>query len=118
MLPLLLKSTAARIVNLSSALGSLAGNGDPSSPFYAARLIGYNASKAALNMLTVQLSAELRGTPHVVNSVSPGFVKTDFNRGGGILTPEQGARTPVKFALLGDDAVSGRYFGPDGEIAW
>lgn len=118
MLPLLRKSTAARIVNLSSALGSLAGNGDPSSPYYSAQLIGYNASKAALNMLTVQLSEELRGTPHVVNSVSPGYVKTDLNGGNGFLTPEQGAKTPVKFALLGDDAPSGRHFGPDGEIAW
>ena len=118
MLPLLLKSKAARIVNLSSALGSLAGNGDPSSPYYSARVIGYNASKAALNMLTVQLSAELRGTPHVVNSVSPGYVKTDLNGHSGFMTPEQGARTPVKFALLGDDAISGGHFGPDGEIAW
>jgi NAD(P)-dependent dehydrogenase (short-subunit alcohol dehydrogenase family) len=118
MLPLLRKSTAARIVNLSSALGSLAGNGDPSSPYYSAQLIGYNASKAALNMLTVQLSEELRDTPHVVNSVSPGYVKTDLNGGNGFLSPEQGAKTPVKFALLGDDAVSGRHFGPDGEIAW
>jgi NAD(P)-dependent dehydrogenase (short-subunit alcohol dehydrogenase family) len=118
MLPLLLKSAAARIVNLSSALGSLAVNGDPSSPFYSARLTGYNASKAALNMLTVQLSAELRDTLHVVNAVSPGYVKTDLTGGNGFLTPEQGAKTPVKFALLGDDAVSGRHFGADGEIAW
>lgn len=118
MLPLLRKSAAARIVNLSSALGSLAGNGDPSSPFYSAQAIGYNASKAALNMLTVQLAQELHDSPHVVNSVSPGYVKTDLTGGNGFMTPEQGAQTPVKFALLGDDAVSGRHFGPDGEIAW
>lgn len=118
MLPLLRKSRAARIVNLSSALASLAGNGDPTSPYYSAQLIGYNASKAALNMLTVQLSEEFRGTPHVVNSVSPGYVKTDLTGGNGFLTPEQGAETPVKFALLGDDAVSGRSVYADGEIAW
>jgi NAD(P)-dependent dehydrogenase (short-subunit alcohol dehydrogenase family) len=118
MMPLLLKSKAARIVNLSSALGSLAMNGDPSSPYYSAQLLGYNASKAALNMLTVQLSEEFRNTPHVVNSVSPGYVKTDLTGGNGFLTPEQGAKMPVKFALLGDDAVSGRYVGADGEIAW
>jgi NAD(P)-dependent dehydrogenase (short-subunit alcohol dehydrogenase family) len=118
MLPLLRKSQAARIVNLSSALGSLAMNGDPSSPYYSAQLVGYNASKAALNMLTVQLSEEFRDTPHVVNSVSPGYVKTDLTGGNGFLTPEQGAKTPVKFALLGDDAVSGRHVGADGEIAW
>jgi NAD(P)-dependent dehydrogenase (short-subunit alcohol dehydrogenase family) len=118
MLPLLLKSAAARIVNLSSALGSLAMNGDPSSPYYSARLIGYNASKAALNMLTVQLSAELRDTPHVVNSVSPGYVKTDLTGHNGFLTPDQGAKTPVHFALLGEDAVSGRFVDANGDAAW
>ena len=118
MLPLLRRSTAARIVNLSSSLGSLAGNGDPSSPYYAAQLIGYNASKAALNMLTVQLSEEFRGTPHAVNSVSPGYVKTDLTGQNGFLTPEQGAKTPVAFALLGNEAVSGRFVHSDGETAW
>ncbi|MDR3470115.1 MAG: SDR family oxidoreductase [Devosia sp.] len=118
MLPLLRKSTAARVVNMSSALGSLAGNGDPTSPYYSAQLIGYNASKAALNMLTIQLSQEFRGTPHVVNSVSPGFVKTDLTGGNGFLTADQAAKTPVKFALLGDDAVSGQFVKSDGEIAW
>jgi hypothetical protein len=67
-------------------------------------------------MLIVQLSEELRVTPHVVNSVSPGYVKRDLAGGNAFLTPEQGAKTPVKFALLGDDAVSGRYVGADGEI--
>lgn len=118
MLPLLRKAPAARIVNLSSSLGSLAVNGDPSSPYYSARLIGYNASKAALNMLTVQLSEELRDTPIAVNSVSPGFVKTDLTGHGGVLTPEEGARLPVKFALLGDDAVSGRFVEEAGETLW
>jgi NAD(P)-dependent dehydrogenase (short-subunit alcohol dehydrogenase family) len=118
MLPLLRKSAAARIVNLSSALGSLAMNGDPSSPYYSAQLIGYNASKAALNMLTVQLSEELRDSPHVVNSVSPGYVKTDLTRHNGFLTPDQAAKTPVQFALLGDHAVSGRFVDAGGETAW
>ena len=118
MLPLLRKSKAARIVNLSSALGSLAINSDPSSPFYSQRLIGYNASKAAVNMLTAQLSAELRGTSIVVNSVSPGYVKTDLTGHKGAMTPAEGARMPVKYALLGDDAVSGQFVGPGGETPW
>lgn len=118
MLPLLRKSAAARIVNLSSSLGSLTLNGDPGSPYYAARLIGYNASKAALNMLTVQLAEELRGTPHVVNSVSPGFVKTDLTGQAGFMTPEEGARLPVRYALLGDEAVSGRFVEASGETPW
>lgn len=118
MLPLLRKSPSARIVNLSSALGSLAVNGDPSSPFYSARLIAYNASKAAVNMLTVQLNAELQGASIAVNSVSPGYVKTDLTGHNGFMTPEEGARMPVKFALLADASVSGRFEGPSGETPW
>ena len=118
MLPLLRRAPAARIVNLSSSLGSLTLNNDPESPYYAARLIGYNASKAALNMLTVQLDAELRDTPIVVNSVSPGYVKTDLTNQGGFLTPEQGARLPVEYALLGENAVSGRFVQASGETPW
>lgn len=118
MLPLLLQSRAGRIVNLSSSLGSLAVNGDPSSPYYSARLIGYNASKAALNMLTVQLAAELLGTSVVVNSVSPGYVKTGLTGHQGYMTPEEGARLPVEYALLGEGAVSGRFVGPDGDTPW
>ncbi|MCM5555827.1 SDR family oxidoreductase [Pleomorphomonas sp. NRK KF1] len=118
MLPLLRRSPAGRIVNLSSSLGSLAVNGDPTSPYYSARLIGYNASKAALNMLTVQLAAELRDTAIVVNSVSPGYVKTDLTGHTGFMTAEEGAKLPVKYALLGEDAVSGRFVEPDGETPW
>lgn len=118
MLPLLRQSAAARIVNLSSSLGSLTLNGDPTSTYYAARLIGYNASKAALNMLTVQLAEELRGTPIVVNSVSPGYVKTDLNGHRGFITVEEGATLPVKYALLGNDAVSGRFVEASGETPW
>jgi NAD(P)-dependent dehydrogenase (short-subunit alcohol dehydrogenase family) len=118
MLPLLRKSPAARIVNLSSSLGSLTLNGDPKSPYYSARLIGYNASKAALNMLTVQLGEELRDTPIVVTSVSPGYVKTDLTGHNGFLTPEEGARLPVEHALRGPDAVSGRFVEASGETPW
>lgn len=118
MLPLLRKSLAGRIVNLSSSLGSLTLNGDPSSPYYSARLIGYNASKAALNMLTVQLAEELRDTPIVVNSVSPGYVKTDLTGHNGFMTAEEGAVLPVKYALLGEDAVSGQFVEPDGKTPW
>ena len=118
MLPLLREAPAARIVNLSSSLGSLSVNGDPMSPYYSARLIGYNASKAALNMLTVQLAQELRDTPIVVNSVSPGYVKTDLTGHTGYMTPEEGARLPVVYALLGSDAVSGRFVEASGETPW
>ena len=115
MLPLLRAAPAGRIVNLSSSLGSLTLNGDPSSTYYSQRFIGYNASKAALNMLTVQLREELRDTAIVVNSVSPGFVKTDLT-GYGELTAEEGARLPVRFALGGEE--SGRFVEAAGETPW
>jgi NAD(P)-dependent dehydrogenase (short-subunit alcohol dehydrogenase family) len=118
MLPLLRQSQAGRIVNLSTTLGSLAINSDPTSPYYEARLIGYNASKAALNMLTVQLAAELKDTQIVVNSVAPGYVKTDLTGGNGFMTPEEGARLPVEYALLGDGAVSGSFVEPAGIVSW
>ena len=118
MLPLLRRSAAARIVNLSSSLGSLTLTGDPGSPYYSARLIGYNASKAALNMLTVQLAEELKGTGIVVNSVSPGYVKTDLTGHNGFVTAEEGAKLPVKYALLGEDAVSGTFVEPNGATPW
>jgi NAD(P)-dependent dehydrogenase (short-subunit alcohol dehydrogenase family) len=119
MLPLLRKAPAARIVNLSSSLGSLTVNGDPTSPYYDARLIGYNASKAAVNMLTVQLAQELRNTAIVVNSISPGYVKTDLTGHTGYMTPEEGARLPVQYALLSEDnAVSGKFIEASGVTPW
>lgn len=115
MLPLLRKASEGRIVNLSSSLGSLTLNGDPASPYYASQFIGYNASKAATNMLTVQLHEELKDTAIKVNSVSPGFVKTDLT-GYGTMTPAEGAQLPVKYALGGDD--SGRFVEPEGMTPW
>ncbi len=90
-------------------------NGVPSSTYYSQRFIGYNASKAALNMLTVQLHEELRDTAIVVNSVSPGFVKTDLT-GYGTITPQEGARLPVRFALGSEE--SGRFVEAAGETPW
>jgi NAD(P)-dependent dehydrogenase (short-subunit alcohol dehydrogenase family) len=118
MLPLLHRSKAGRIVNLSSPVGSLAINNDPSSPFHQYRLIGYAASKAAVNMLTSQLNAELQDTAIVVNSVIPGHVKTDLTHHQGNMTPEEGARMPVKYAMLRDEAVSGRFDSPEGMFPW
>ncbi|MNL76104.1 3-ketoacyl-(acyl-carrier-protein) reductase [compost metagenome] len=66
-------------------------------------------------MLTIQLAEELRDTGIVVNSVSPGFVKTDLT-GYGFMTPAEGARLPVKFALGGTD--NGRFIEPDGYTPW
>lgn len=118
LLPLLKAAPAGRIVNMSSTLGSLAGNADPSSPYYGARLIAYNASKAALNMLTVQLAAELRETSVVATAVSPGYVRTDLTGNTGFLSAEQAAVTPVRVALQEDGALQGKFVDADGPVAW
>lgn len=116
MLPLLREAPKGRIVNLSSALGSLAVMSDPTSPYYSIRTIGYNASKAAVNMLTVLLAAELQDTGIVINSVAPGYVKTDMTGHTGFMTPEEGARLPVQYALSGEE--TGRFVEPAGGNPW
>lgn len=118
MLPLLRQAPSARIVNLSSALGSIATNADPSSPYFDARLIGYNASKAALNMLTVQLAGELRGTAIIINSASPGYVRTDLTGNTGYLSASEGAATPVRLALLTGADPQGKFVSAEGEVRW
>lgn len=119
MLPLLKKSDAARIVNVSSGLGSLALNQDPEWPFASVKLIGYNASKAALNMLTVQLAWELRDTPAKVNSANPGYTDTDLVPGVvGAQPVSEGAKTPVRLALLPADGPTGGFFENEGSIPW
>lgn len=118
MLPLLRHSAAGRVVNMSSSLGSMTVNGDATSPYHGVCLIGYNASKAALNMLTVTLAHELRDTAIVVNSACPGYVSTDLNGHTGHLSPEQGAATPVRLALLPDQRINGRFLDAHGEVPW
>lgn len=118
MLPLLRQAPAGRIVNMSSSLGSMTVNGDAASPYYGVRPLGYNASKAALNMLTVALAEELRGTTVVVNAACPGYVSTDLNGHSGYLSVEEGAATPVRLALLQDGALTGKFIDVKGEVPW
>ncbi len=119
MLPLLRRAKAARVVNLSSGLGSLALNEDPEWEFASTKLIGYNASKAALNMLTIQLAWELRETSIKVNSANPGYTDTELVPGVvGAQPVELGAQTPVRLALLPDDGPTGGFFENEGDIPW
>lgn len=118
MLPLLRKVEQARIVNLSSGLGSLQMNSDPNWGFANFKLIGYCTSKVALNMLTVQLAYELRDTGIKVNAVSPGFVDTDMNQHRGTLTVDEGAAEPVRLALLPAEGPTGGFFGDGGRYPW
>jgi NAD(P)-dependent dehydrogenase (short-subunit alcohol dehydrogenase family) len=117
-LPLLRKSQAARIVNVSSGLGSLTQNGDPSYPGAATKLIGYSASKAALNMLTVQLAYLLRDAGIKVNSADPGYTATDLNGHRGTQTIPEGAAQAIRLALLPDDGPTGTYSNSHGVIPW
>ena len=122
-LPLLRRSSAARIVNVTARMGSFAYKTGQSSLY---NLVGYSSSKAALNMATVVFARELRGTGIKINAVSPGIIATDLSGTSaadladrpGFGTPEEGARPIVKYATLADDGPSGGFFGPDGEMPW
>jgi len=117
-LPLLRRSDAGRIVNLSSGLGSITLNSDPSWEFAAVKYLAYNTSKSAVNAVTVQFAHELRDTQIKVNAADPGYVATDMNRNQGVRTVEQGAATPVRLATLAADGPTGGYFNDDGPISW
>ncbi len=118
MLPLLRESVAGRIVNVSSRLGSLTLNSDPDCEFAPCTSLGYAASKAALNMLTVQLASELRGTGIKVNSADPGFTAADLNGHQGRQRVEEGAAEAVRLALLPPDGPTGGFFQTAGPNPW
>ena len=120
---LLKTSPEPRIVNVSSGLGSLTLAADPSSKYYDYKGVVYQSSKAALNMYTIALAYELRDTAFKVNSVDPGFTKTDFNNHKGTSTPEEAATRIIKYALIGQDGPTGQFFSEEsnpetGEIPW
>ncbi len=118
MLPLLKLSEAGRIVNVSSILGSVSLQGTKGSPTYSTKLFAYNSSKAALNVLTISLAHELRGTKIKVNSAHPGWVKTDLGGSAAPMNVVDGAKTEVELATLGEDGPTGGFFHNGKEIAW
>jgi len=118
MLPLLRKAKSASIVNVSSGLGSLTKSGDPAWTHVAAKYLGYASSKAALNMLTVQLAWELRDTSIKVNSAEPGYTATDLNQHRGTQTIPEGAAEIIRLALLPDDGPTGTFSGNRGVVPW
>ncbi len=109
MLPLLRNSSDARIVNVSSGVGSLARNADPTYPYHAYYGVVYPASKTALNAITLAMMVELEATKIKINLVSPDFTKTNLNGYEGIEPLEEGSREVVRIALLGPDAPSGTF---------
>jgi NAD(P)-dependent dehydrogenase (short-subunit alcohol dehydrogenase family) len=119
MLPLLRRSPAPRIVNVSSHGASLALNSDPDGPFAALPPVAaYSPSKAALNALTVQYANELRKDGFLVNAAAPGFVATDINGHTGHLTAAEGAAVVVRLATLAADGPTGGFFGAEGPVPW
>ena len=118
LLPLIRKSDAGRIVNVSSGLGSLTQNSDPSWEFYPVKLLAYNASKTALNAFTVMLAHELKDTAIKVNSADPGFTATDMNDHRGYKTVEQGAAIITQLATLPASGATGGYFDDHGVLPW
>jgi NAD(P)-dependent dehydrogenase (short-subunit alcohol dehydrogenase family) len=111
MLPLLLKAPAARIVNVSSEVGSITSMTDPNSPLWPMVSVSYPSSKAALNMITAMYAKELRDTPVKVNAANPGYCATDLNGHRGFRTAEQGAEVSVHLATLPDDGPTGTLWG-------
>ncbi|XVV07388.1 SDR family oxidoreductase [Actinosynnema sp. CA-248983] len=119
LLPLLRRSAAPRVVNVSSAAGSLSLAADPDGPL--AGLLpsaAYTPSKAALNALTIQYANELRKDGVLVNAADPGYVDTDINDHNGYLTPAQGAAVVVRLATLDADGPTGGFFNADGPVPW
>jgi NAD(P)-dependent dehydrogenase (short-subunit alcohol dehydrogenase family) len=118
MLPLVRNAPSGRIVMVSSGLGLLTWNADPNWPFAGFKSLGYDGSKAILNMLTVQLAWELRDTPIKVNTVNPGYTATDMNGNSGTQTVEEGAAETVRQALVPDDAPTGGFYQTGGVVPW
>ena len=118
MLPLLLRSAAPRIVNVSSMVGSLAVQTDPTGRLAGLPpSLGYPVSKTALNAVTVQYARELAGRI-LVNAADPGYCATDLNNHTGYRTAAQGAAIAVRLATLDDGGPTGGLFNDDGPVPW
>jgi NAD(P)-dependent dehydrogenase (short-subunit alcohol dehydrogenase family) len=118
LLPLIRKSPAGRIVNLASILASLTLHADPKSPIYHAKSFAYDASKSALNALTIHLAYELRDTMIKVNSAHPGWVKTEMGGDQAPMEIADGAKTSVILATLPDNGPTGGFFHMGQPLPW
>jgi NAD(P)-dependent dehydrogenase (short-subunit alcohol dehydrogenase family) len=118
MLPLLREAPAARIVNVSSGAGSLTRNSNPAFPYRSIFGPVYPASKTALNAMTLAMAIELETTGIKVNAACPGFTKTNLNNYAGTQTVEEGAREPVRLALIGPDGPTGTFSNVAGPLPW
>jgi len=110
---LLKRAPEPRIVNVSTAMASMAMAADIYGNNYPKRFVVYQSSKAALNMYTVNLAFELRETPFKINAVCPGYTQTDFTGHQGTSTPEQAGQRIVKYALIEQDGPTGQFFSEE-----
>ncbi len=117
MVPLLQAAGKAQIINVSSELGCISQQTNPEWKYAPFKFLAYCASKAALNMLSVQLAYEFRDGSIAVNSVNPGYTATDLNGNSGPQTAAEGAAEIVRVALL-EPAVTGKFLETDGELPW
>ena len=117
LLPLLRRSAAPRIVNMSSTVGSLTRQSDPGAET-GPLAVGYAPSKTFLNAVTVQYAKALRDTGILINAACPGFVATDLNGFRGVRTPEQGAAIAIRLATLPADGPTGGFFDDAGTVPW
>jgi NAD(P)-dependent dehydrogenase (short-subunit alcohol dehydrogenase family) len=118
LLPLIRKSPAGRIVNLSSILGSLGEHSNPKSFIFDFKIFAYNASKTALNAFTVHLAHELKDTKIKVNSAHPGWVKTDMGGAEAPMEVSEGGKTSAELALLPDNGPTGSFIHRGEVIPW
>ncbi|WP_329051913.1 SDR family oxidoreductase [Amycolatopsis sp. NBC_01488] len=116
LLPLLRRSAAPRIVNVSSSAASLARNADPATELPVSA--GYTPSKTALTALTLQYARELRPDGILVNAVCPGYCATDLNGHSGYRTPAQGAVSAVRMATVPADGPTGTFVDDEGPVPW
>ena len=118
LLPLIKKSNAGRIVNVSTILSSLTLHSAKDSPISPAKELAYNASKTALNAFTIHLALELKDTNIKVNSGHPGWVKTELGGPNAPVEVEESFKTSLRLATLDDDGPSGGLFHDDETIPW
>ncbi|MGW0003565.1 SDR family NAD(P)-dependent oxidoreductase [Nocardia grenadensis] len=120
LLPLVRRAPAGRIVNISSEMGSLTEQRNPESAYYSMVVPGYQASKAALNSITVGLAKSLADTAVRVISVCPGFVATELAPAAADAptTPEQAAQVVLAAAESPEVCADGSFVGAQGAIAW
>jgi len=118
MLPLLREAPAGRIVNVSSTLGSLTLTAAPDSLYRSVSGVSYSPSKTALNAITLAFALELEGTRIKVNAACPGYTATNLNNFEGTRSVEEGAREPVRLALLDASGPTGTYSNDAGPIPW